>query len=290
MTHKMDIRIDEGQRQVQSWIADKKVGNITVPHIDFDWGRRTIIPMAGIAAVGVDEACRGKGIASRMMQGAVEYARDNNYPIGGVSTNYGNVARRLYTGHDFTFLFSIDFYTKDIGAPDPAPSPAGVEIRPYVSGDVDGIIELWNSVYSDAGFFGSRKWQREHWLEQREDTDSENLWIAVRENRIVGWAEHFKRWSARRSMEMVVEDCEDHKQICKALHTRVERAAYKDGITDLTADASYHQSRLVETLFDVGYSRANRYVFQVAIFDLSNLLARLKPLFDKELQASEFDS
>ncbi|MCK5849895.1 MAG: GNAT family N-acetyltransferase, partial [Kiritimatiellae bacterium] len=211
-------------------------------------------------------------------------------PVGGVSTSYGNIARRLYTGHDFTFLFSTDFYKKNTGDQEPTLPPDGVEVRPYISGDAEGIVELKHAVYSDAGFFGSREWQSKRWLEQRTNADPEGLWVAVRGNRIIGWAEYFKWWTSKQTIDMVVEDDKDYSQICKALHTRVERAAHNNGIMELTADASYHQSKLVETLFDIGYYRAYRYAFHVAIFDLANLLERLKPLFDKELQASKFDS
>jgi len=110
--------------------------------------------------------------------------------------------------------------------------------------------------------------------------------VAVRDGNIVGWGEHFRR----EACEVVAEESEDSPGLYRALLCRVESAAREAGIEHMYASATYHQVRWREALTTSGYAVADRYVFQVAIIDLENLLARLKPLFDRELAISKFDT
>ena len=56
------VDIDRNNHRVEAWNGEKRVGQIIVVPVGFDWGYRTIVPMGGIAGVGTDEAYRRQGI------------------------------------------------------------------------------------------------------------------------------------------------------------------------------------------------------------------------------------
>jgi len=149
MRAEVEIRLDCEKQQIQAWLDEKLIGRVTVEPVSFDWGRGTVLPMGGISGVGTDEEYRRRGIARRMIAKAVEFSREQGYPVGGVSTGCGNTARRLYAGSGYVHLFSVDQYEKPVGRPEPARPPDGVLIRPYVPGDsrhqtrtVEGLVEF----------------------------------------------------------------------------------------------------------------------------------------------------
>ena len=288
----VDIRLDREKRQVQAWLDDKQIGRITVAPIDFDWGRGTIVPMGGIAGVGTEEAYRRIGIARRMMERAVAFSREQGYPVGGVSTGCSNVARRLYARSGYVHLFSIDQYEKPVGRPEPAPPPDGVAVRPYAAGDEAGILELSNRSYSGRDFFGGRPCDASEWVARRTallTADPQSVWVAVRNGTVVGWAEYYFHWGERENCAFLVEESEETADVIRALLTRLERSLADAALTRFTFHASRHQTRVVDSLLKAGCRRSPGCVFQVAIFDLPDLLNRLRPLYVERLQSSELD-
>ena len=293
MTAQVQVRIDREKGQVQAWVDEKQVGGIEVVPVDFDWGRGTIVPMGGIADVGANRQHRQLGIGGLMMQKAVEFSREQGYPVGGVSTGYGNSARRLYSRSGYVFLFSVDWYGRPVSRPEPAPAPDGVEVRPYAPGDEKGIIELWNRSYSANDFFGGRLTDTSKWAAQRSEllsADPQSVWVALRDGTVVGWAEYYFHWGEHQACAFLVDESADSPVTSRALLTRLERSLDDAGLRQFSFDASRHETRMRNALVDVGCRRRANHVFQVAIFDLSDLLNRLGPLYLKRLRSSQLDS
>ncbi len=293
MTAEVQIRLDPEERRVWAWLGDKQIAGVTVEPIDFDWGRGTIVPMGGVAAVGTGEEHRRQGIAGRVMRRAVEFSREQGYPVGGVSTGYGNVARRLYTRGGYVYLFSVGQYEKAVARPEPAPPPGGVEVRPYRPGDEKGIIELWNRSYPAKDFFGGRPADASTWVARRIElltTDPHSVWVAVRDGTVVGWGEYYFHWGKRERCAFLVDEDADGPDVARALLTRLERSLADAGLTQFVFDASRHQVQTRNSLLEAGCQRADGYVFHVAVFNLSELLNRLQPLYAKRLRGSQLDS
>lgn len=293
MTKEPQIQLDCEKRQIQAWLGEKQIGGITVVPVHFDWGRGTIVPMAGIGGVGTNDEYRGRGIASRMMRKAVEFSSEQRYPVGGVSTGYSNVARRLYTRSGYVYLFSVDRYEKPVTRLEPAPLPDGVDIRPYVPGDEKGIIELWNRSYSTNDFFGGRRADPSEWVARRTEllaADPQGVWVAVRNGTVAGWAEYYFHWGHRENCAILVDENADEADVARGLLTRLEGSLNDAGLTRFIFHASHHQARTTNSLVEVGCRRSEGYVFHVAIFDLSDLLNRLQPLYVERLQSSRLES
>jgi len=288
----VDIRLDREKRQIQAWLDEKQIGRITVVPVGLDWGRGTVVPMGGIAGVGTEEAYRGLGIARRMMERATAFSREQGYPVGGVSTGCSNVARRLYARSGYVYLFSIDQYEKPVSRPEPARPPDGAAVRPYAAGDEAGILELLNRSYSAQDFFGGRSRDASEWVARRTallTADPQSVWVAVRNGTVVGWAEYYFHWGARENCALLVEESEDAADVARALLTRLERSLADAALTRLTFHASRHQTRIVDSLLKAGCRRRAGCVFQVAIFDLPDLLSRLRPLYVERLRSSQLD-
>lgn len=293
MTPQVQIQLDRGKRQVQAWVDEKQIGEIEVVPVDFDWGRGTIVPMGGIAAVGTNQQYRRLGIGRRMMQKVAEFSREQGYPVGGVSTGYGNSARRLYSRSGCVFLFPVDYYGRPVSRPEPAPVPDDVEVRPYARGDEEGIVELWNRSYSANDFFGACPTDTSKWTAQRSkllNADPQSVWVALRNGTLVGWAEYYFLWDEHETCAFLVDESADSPVTSRALLTRLERSLNDAGLKHFSFDVSRHETRMRNALVDVGCRRRDGHVFQVAIFDLADLLNRLQPLYLKRLRGSRLDS
>jgi len=293
MTAGVDIRVNREERRVQAWSGEESVGNVGVVAIDFDWGRGVVVPMAGIGAVGTAEAFRRQGIAGRMMREAVGLSRELGYPVGGVSTGRGNVARRLYTRSGYVPLFAVDDYARPVGCPEPAPAPDGVGLRPYAPGDEDGIVELWHQSYSANDFFGARAADVDKWAAQRAEllaASPQSVWVALCDGVVIGWAEYYHHWRDQEKCAFLVEEGADAAAVARALLTRLERSLADAGLEQFVFDASQHQAWMADVLRGLGCQRKDGYVFHAAVFDLADLLNRLRPLYVARLRASRLDS
>lgn len=293
MINDITISLDKEKRQVQAWHNETMIGQITVPPIEFDWGYDTIIPMAGISGVKTDEAYRGYGIADRMMQKAIEYAREQDFAVGGVSTLCYLPARHLYTKHNYVYLFTIYCYKKNIENAKAVSLPEGITIRPYTPGDEKGIIDVWNAVYTDRGSFGGKKQDVNAWLNRRKellDKDAESVWVAVSHNWIVGYAEYYYHWDGKPNCETAVLNTPEKTSIIHGLLSNLERAMNNAGFKQIAFYPSPGHEALIQAFHVAGYTKSPTFVFQVAIFDLDKLLAALQPLFLKRLKNSTIES
>ena len=132
----ISYRVDD--RTVQAYDGPDCVGRIAVPEIDFHWCDGLHVIMAGIGGVQTEKAYRGRGIASRMMEETRRFAITEGSVCSGISTNLGNVARRLYTRAGYTPLFEPGRFEKELH-PGPEPDAPGVTIRPYADGDEEEL-------------------------------------------------------------------------------------------------------------------------------------------------------
>jgi len=179
---------------VRALEGEEQVGRISVPDIDFHWCEKVYVKMAGIAGVGTKEALRGRGIASRMMEEARRFAVESGYACSGISTNVGNIARRLYARAGYTTLFRPGEFVKKLQGLRPCEA-AGVEIRPYREGDEEKFLGLFEDLY--APFFGWRRKAAARWHALRREVrekDPEFLFVAEDEDGIQGWAGYFRQW------------------------------------------------------------------------------------------------
>ena len=289
----VDIRIDRKEPRVQARAAGEVVGQVAVRPIELDWGGGTLVPMAGIGAVGTDERYRRQGLGRRMMQDAVELSRELGFAVGGVSTDIGNPARRLYTRSGYVYLFRVRDYGRPVGKPDPTSPPVGVEVRPYAPGDETGIAALWDRGYVERGFFGARVADVSDWLAQRREllaADPQSVWVAARDGVVVGWAEYYRHWWDREKCAFLVDDLPDADDIARALLTRLECSLADAGLEMFAFAASRCQPRVRDVLLGLGCEPAGGWAFNVAVFDLAGLLARLQSLHAARLRAGGLDS
>lgn len=150
----MDIVYKVEHSTIYALKDGEKIGQIVVPDIDFHWGNGVYVPLAGIAGVGTEEEFRGKGIASRMMEEAKRFALEKGYCCSGVSTNLGNIARRLYAKAGYTTLFRPGRFEKRLDERE-VPEVEGVQIRSYREGDEKRLMQLFEHLYTS--FFGWRR-------------------------------------------------------------------------------------------------------------------------------------
>ena len=287
------ILYDPDKRRVSARVGEESAGGVSVVDIPFDWGRNTLVPMAGIGAVGTNEKFRRCGVASRMMQKAVEVSRELGYTVGGVSTGVTNVARRLYTRAGYVYLFAVDRFAKPVEKREPAQPPRDVTVRPYAGGDEQEILDLWRRCYADRDFFGGRTTHVQDWLALRAEllgNDPNSIWVAVRGGRIVGWTEYFYHWGNRENCTLLVEPCADLADIARSLLTRLETSMHAQGLKQFTFYASPPQATIGQALLDAGCQQQRSAVFNVAVFDLTGLLERLAPLYAARLRESAIDA
>jgi hypothetical protein len=285
VSHDLTIGLEPG-----SWMRGRldgePVARARVKNSPIDWGLGTVVPAAGIGGVRTEEGYRKRGFASQVMRKAMEEGLARGCPVGCVSTECHNTARRLYTRLGYTYLFAVELWEKDAGRPDPAPAPAGVTVRLFAAGDERDIETLWYERYSGAGYFGEICKPPAGWFPQRElqiEEDPASVWVAERDGSIVGWAEYYIKWGTHQHAMFQVKEGPDAREISLALLTRVERAASERGLRVLRFDATRHQPGVLRAVRDLGCRRIEGFVFHVALLDLPGLLGHLKPLFEKRL-------
>ncbi|MDA0709050.1 MAG: GNAT family N-acetyltransferase [bacterium] len=101
----MDLTYKIENRTVRAYDGDSAIGKLSVQNIDLHWVGGTPVLLAGIGGVGTDPSYRGLGVASKMMDLAKTFSRENGYACPGLTTNLGNNARRLYARSGYTLLF-----------------------------------------------------------------------------------------------------------------------------------------------------------------------------------------
>lgn len=289
MINEIKFIINREEKQIQAWHNENMIGKITVPFIHFDWGHNTIIPMAGIGGVKTDSNYRRQGIANEMMKKAIDYSKENNFTVGGVSTVHRLPARRLYTKNDYIYLFTIYKYEKKIKEIETISLPEGITVRPFAAGDEKGIIDLWNRVYTDNGFFGGIKQDATEWYNMRKellDNEPESIQVALLHNTIVGYTEYFYHWKNAVNCEIIVENNSDETGIIHGLLSNLENAMSKVGLKQLAFQPSSAHVEVINRLLGLGYNKRPAYVFQVALFNLKKTVTLLQPLFRKRLKNS----
>lgn len=289
MSKNIEIILDESKRQVLAKDGDRVVGTITIPSIQFDWGNNTIIPMAGIGGVKTEEAYQKQGIAHRMMKKAIAVSKEWGYCVGAVSTLHFLPARHLYTSNDYVYLFTINRYEKKVRDRSPIAQTKGVHFRSFKIGDENEICQLWNRCYSQKGFFGGRKISTNEWLETRSpllDIDSQSLWVATKDNQIIGYGEYFYHWKNRVNGEVLVERGDLSSDILFGLISNLEHALAKKGVPEIMFHPSPDHHHISKFFESHNYNGTPAYVFQVALFDLQQLLDKLKSLFLKRISLS----
>lgn len=267
---------------VRAFEGEAQVGRISVPDIDFHWGEKVYVKMAGIAGVGTNEALRGRGIASRMMEEARRFAVESGYSCSGISTNIGNVARRLYARAGYTTLCKPGEFVKKPLAHRPS-EPAGVEIRPYRKGDEERLLPIFDELY--APFFGWRRKTFARWHALRKEVrekDPAFLFVAEDGEGIQGWAGYLRQWIGLVS-ELHVRPSEKREAIARSLLIHLENHLLSQGI-DARIWASPRDAFSARLLTADGYAFREGRVFMVSILDLPKLLDALTPLFERRLK------
>ena len=276
----MGIHYRLDNRTVRAEDAGRPVGRIVVPDIDFIWGDGVCVKMAGIGGVQTEEAYRGQGVAGRMMQSARGMATDQGYCCSGISTTLGNVARRLYTRAGYTQLFRPGRFEKEL-VPRSGSMLPDVCFRPYEQGDENILIGLFEEIYRP--YFGCRRKTAQRWRAQREKVlseDPELIQVALRGDRVVGWAGCFDQWVGRvTELHVGPDDC--RAAVATALLARVENTLYERGTQKAHIWASDEDTFTGEVLVRSGYRFCPMRVFYLAVIDLPGLLTTLTPLLDK---------
>ena len=270
-------------RTVYAILDGDKVGQISVPDIDFHWADGTFVKMAGISGVETEERLRGKGIASKLMAESVNFAIENGYSCSGVSTTVENVARRLYARSGYITLFKPGRFEKHLQQRD-VPEVPGVKIRPYQQGDEKALMELFEEVYD--GFFGWRKKESDRWFSLRKklmDKEGDIIFIAENDNSIVGWSGCFEQWVGLVS-ELYVRPCENRTEIARALQIRLENHHIAQGRDEAHFWLSIADDFSAYLLLGDGYRFREMRVFMVNILDLSKLLGQMTALFEQRLK------
>lgn len=278
----MNVTYQVENAVVHAMDGDRRIGKISVPHIDFHWGEKVYVRMAGIAGVGTDDAYRSQGIASRMMQEAVRFATASGYACSGVSTNIGNVARRLYARAGYTTVCKPGEFVRKLQEHRP-PESAGVEIRPYRKGDEEQFLSRFEDLYAPC--FGWRKKALARWEGLRREVrekDPEFLFVAEDETGIQGWAGYYRQWVGLVS-ELHVLPSERRETIAKCLLVRLENHLLNRGL-DARIWAPPGDAFSRRFLTAEGYAFREARGFMIAILNLPKLLGDLIPLFNKRLK------
>ncbi len=263
----------------------KQIGQISVPNIDFHWGEGVYVPLAGIGGVGTEEAFRGKGIASGMMAEAKKLALEQGYCCSGVSTNFGNVAQRLYAKSGYTTLFRPGRFEKKLEER-AIPEVEGVEIRPYREGDEQVLMELFEDLY--APFFGWRRKTSARWEALRKEIREKDpgfIFIAEDEEGIQGWSGIFRQWVGLVT-EWYVRPSGKRTAIARTLLFRMENHLFSQGIEEAHCWLSPEDAFSAHFLAVNGYRFTEKRVFMLSILDLPKLLETLVPLFGRRLKGS----
>jgi GNAT superfamily N-acetyltransferase len=282
----MDVSCLVEDRVVRALVDGSQVGRISVPDIDFHWGEGVFVSMAGIAGVGTDEEFRRRGIASKMMEEATAFARSKGYSCSGVSTNLSNNARRLYAKAGYIMLFKPGQFEKTITSSE-ATEESGVRIRRYETGDESELIGIFETVYRS--HYGHRKKTQARWKILRDKIRTEDpdfIFVAERNDEIVGWSGYFQQWFGPVS-EICVLPGEDFEVIARALLGRLETHLFEGGKADLGMWVPDDGGPIATLLAQSGYRFNEMRVFMLSILDLPGLLKALLPLFNKRIDGQE---
>lgn len=261
---------------VHAFVGDEKVGQVVVPDIELHWAEGVYVRIAGIAGVETKEEFRRMGIASRMMEEAKEFALQRGYSCSGVSTNLGNVARRLYSKAGYVTVCRPGRFEKRL---ERRSSRQEVEIRGYRSGDEEELIRIFEDLYIH--FFGWRRKTARRWLEMRKETES--IFVAEDEGGVQGWSACFHQWVGLVS-ELYVRPSPRRKEIAKALLHALEEHLLSRGVDVAHFWLSPRDGFSAELLAEEGYGFTEQRVFKVCILDLRRLLDELVPLFNLRLK------
>ena len=266
-------------RWVRAMASGEEVGRVVVPDIAFHWGQGLTMPLAGIADVRTDQRFRRRGIASRMMNEAVRFARDSGYGGSAVSTGSENVARRLYSGAGYVHLFSMWRFSRRIEGSCPTQTPSGFSIRPYENGDLAGVLGLIRE--TEAPFFGSREKAAKQWAAARSGDGGREpapAFVAQRGGDTVGFADRFLHWQTM-AAELFVRSDPEQFRLGDALVGALEVASGSVGEEDLHFWATECEDFPVRLLRNRGYRPTASRVFMFNILSLQRLLDELRDLF-----------
>ncbi|OGG55512.1 MAG: hypothetical protein A3F84_29700 [Candidatus Handelsmanbacteria bacterium RIFCSPLOWO2_12_FULL_64_10] len=279
----MDIVCEVENATVYALKDGERVGQTSVPDIDFHWGEGVYVSLAGIAGVGTRAEFRRKGIATRMMEEARRFALEKGYCCSGLSTNWGNVARRLYSRAGYTTLFQPGRFEKRLEKRG-VPEAPGVAVRPYREGDEACLMRLFERVY--APFFGWRKKTSARWNALRKEIreqDPEFIFVAEDEEGVQGWAGCFRQWVGL-AAELYVRPSARRRPIAQSLLVSLENHLLSQGVEEAHFWLSPKDAFSAHLLFANGYTFRARRVFMLSILDLPQLLGVLLPLFDRRLK------
>ncbi|NOY08122.1 MAG: GNAT family N-acetyltransferase [Spirochaetes bacterium] len=260
------------------------IGEISIPHIDFHWGEGLYIPLAGIAGVKTNEEFRSKGIASKMMEKAKEYALEKGYCCSGVSTNLENIARRLYSKAGYTTIFRPGRFEKKLEKRE-ITTVQGVRTRSYREGDYKSLTKLFENLYTP--YLGWRKKTIARWDTLRKDIrekDPDFAFIAEDKNGICGWSGYLKQWVGMVA-EFYVAHTEKRVPIAQNLLYSIENHLLSQGIGEAHFWLSPQDRFSADLLTSNGYRFREQRVFMLSILDLPHFIRALTPLLNRRLKS-----
>jgi len=263
---------------VHAFVDDEKVGQVMVPDVELHWAEGVYVRIAGIAGVETKEEFRRMGIASRMMEEAKRLALRRGYPCSAVSTNLGNVARRLYSKAGYVTVCKPGRFEKRL---ERRAQEHKVDVRGYRSGDERELIRIFEELY--VRFFGWRRKTPQRWMEMRKETES--IFIAEDDGEVQGWSACFRQWVGLVS-ELYVRPSRRRKEIARALLHTLENHLLSRGVDVAHFWLSPQDEFSAELLVEEGYRFTEQRVLKVCILDLGGLLDALVPLFNLRLKGA----
>ena len=278
----MDIAYRVEGTTVRAYDGDERIGQASVPEIDFQWADGFHVRMAGISGVGTQEAYRRKGVAAAMMEEAVAFATREGYACSGITTAHGSVARRLYSRAGYTTLFKPGCFVKPL-SPVTIPCIKGFSIRPFRNGDEEALISLFEETYRP--FFGLRRKTTRGWRRYSKEIleqDPDRIIVAENEERVLGWAGNFNQWVGLVA-EVWVRPCENREDVAQALLTHLEDRMVSSGLDEARLWASPEDAFAADLAARNGYAFARQRVFMLRILDLPALLRELSPLLNERV-------
>lgn len=254
----------------------ERIGQVVVEDIDLHWAEGVYVKVGGIAGVQTKEEFRRRGIASQMMREAKMFAAERGYSVSAVSTNMGNVARRLYSKSGYVTVFKPGRFERRLGKREPFIAP--VRIRHFREGDEHEMIAIFESLFRS--FFGWRRKSPERWMKLR---SPDSIFVAEDDEGIQGWSACFRQWVGL-VCELHVRRSEKMRSIAKALLYSLEEHLLSIGEKEAHFWLSPVDEFSAELLLSEGYRFTEQRVFKVCILDLRKLLDALTPLFNMRVE------
>jgi GNAT superfamily N-acetyltransferase len=285
MAPERGIEIGIEGHEVVANCGQERVGRILLLDFSLQWCKGTFVPLTGVADVGTDRQFRRRGIARLMMQEAVDHAKVQGHVCSGVSTGTTNVARRLYSGAGYVYLFAMQGYEREprrrrCGI------PAALQIRGYESGDEQALAQLRSRTRSD--FFGCLRADPDAWVQKRREmleSDPESTLVALQDGQCVGYASYFQHWFGL-ACDICVAEVRQRLQVGRALLSRLEVRLEARGCERAVFSATQDEGFVRRLLEGEGYRRGVDRVFQVNILDLGGLLSHLGVALEARISAS----